>query len=107
MWTYRARIIDVIDNRTVGVEVDLGFHVDTKTRVILAGVLAPCAQIEAWIGERDDGSPWPFIITLERVVGRDRRGEARESYVGTVTTPNGDSLNDHMAQVARAQGGVT
>ena len=48
MWTYRARIIDVIDSRTVDVEIDLGLHIRTDARVILTGVLAPPGLILEW-----------------------------------------------------------
>ena len=97
MWTYRARIIDVIDSRTVDVEIDLGFHIRTDARVILTGVLVPPALIEAWVKERAGDSEWPFVITLERNTWRDYY-KTHERYVGTVTTPNGDSLNEHMAR---------
>lgn len=97
MWTYRARIIDVIDSRTVDVEVDLGFHIRTDARVILTGVLVPPALILAWVKERAGDSEWPFVVTLERNTWRDFQGK-HERYVGTVTTPNGDSLNEHMAR---------
>ena len=97
MWTYRVRIVDVIDSRTVDVEIDLGFHIRTDARVILTGVLVPPALIEAWVKERAGDSEWPFVITLERNTWRDNY-KTHERYVGTITTPNGESLNEHMTR---------
>ena len=107
MWTYRVRIIDVIDSRTVDVEIDLGFHVQTKVRITLMGVSAPgvhsqagreaAYEVKEWIWEHVDGSPWPLTLTARRLAWLDQ-GEARERYVGTVATPNGESLNEHMAR---------
>ena len=107
MWTYRARITDVISSRVVVVEVDLGFHVRTEVRVTLtdvpavhsAGAARAAAQAEAWLKERADGSQWPFVITLERIAYHDEWG-TDEHYIGTITTPNGDSLGEHMIRWA-------
>lgn len=105
MRTYSARIVGVIDGHTVDVEIDLGFHIQTKVRITLMGVSAPgvhsqagreaAYEVKEWIWEHVDGSPWPLTLTTRRLAWLDQ-GEARERYVGTVTTPDGASLNEHM-----------
>ena len=107
MWQYRSRIVDVIDSRTVDVEIDLGFHVQTKVRITLMdvsvlGMHTPVGreaayEVQEWLWEHDDGSPFPLVLTTRRLAWSGIVGD-REGYVGTVTTPNGDSLNEHMAR---------
>ena len=41
MWTYRAKVVKVVDGDTVDVEIDLGFRVYHKVRLRLAGLNAP------------------------------------------------------------------
>ena len=104
MWQYRARIIDVIDSRTIDVQVDLGFHIQTRTRVTLAGGHLPIGldateQADAWVRAHDDGSSWPFILTTGRIAW-DGLDEDHERYLGRITTPYGVSLNRHLLRWA-------
>lgn len=41
MYEYQASVLRVIDGDTIDVEVDLGMHVFTKTRLRLLGINAP------------------------------------------------------------------
>lgn len=80
MWTYRARVIRVIDGDTLDLEVDLGFRVYHQVRVRLADVDAPeprgderergleaKAFVEEWAELLRHGSEWPLRIATAKV----------------------------------------
>jgi micrococcal nuclease len=41
LYTYRGRVVYVVDGDTVDVQLDLGFHITHRLRVRLLGVYAP------------------------------------------------------------------
>lgn len=49
MWTYRGRILRVIDGDTVDVLVDLGFHIQSTQRLRLLYVDTPERNESGWL----------------------------------------------------------
>jgi micrococcal nuclease len=84
-WVYRAKVNHLIDGDTIGVVVDLGFHVHVVEVVRLDGVNAPelhapdpapgraaLAFVVDWLAGAGTGE-WPLVIVT-------RKGTTQEKY---------------------------
>ena len=79
MWTYRAKLIGVIDGDTIDLRVDLGFRLEGYIRVRLLGVNTyelhdpdPAVRLKAIEGKNYVGAlyqisgDWPITIRTEK-----------------------------------------
>ena len=85
MWTYRARLIKVVDGDTVDLSVDLGFGVSKVERVRLAGLNTPEMNaggtdaklwVSIWFADhtRLADSDWPYQVRTQKALPRDKYG---------------------------------
>ena len=94
MYTYRCKIVNVVDGDTLDVELDLGFEIRLKERVRLAGIDTPevfgakataagqaaSAFTKTWVESKQtrDGH---FVYESKRYNARDKFGRS----LGTIT----------------------
>jgi len=82
VWTYRARVVDVVDGDTLDVQVDLGFHMTRQIRLRLAGVdtaetygvdhdsdeyargQTHTQFVSRWVNSAEGA--WPFLVQTDK-----------------------------------------
>jgi micrococcal nuclease len=106
-WTYRARLVRVVDADTIHVELDLGFDVVKREVLRLAKLDSPelstpegrVARAVAldWLSDAKTVE-WPLLITT-------RKADRYKRYIATVTdaTTSRPSLNDYLLEHGYAQ----
>lgn len=101
MYTYRCRILKVIDGDTVDAEVDLGFRVTIQMRFRLSGINAPEMNTEAGKAAKLylERLLSPLVITVR--TEKDKQ-EKFGRYLGEFLNPDG-SVNQAMLDAGHAQ----
>ena len=103
MWTYRAKVLNVVDADTIDLLIDLGFRLAFKTRVRLA-------RIDAWEikgEERAKGLIAKSFVEHHARVGStvtvctEKKGKFGR-YIAEITLPNGDNLSDALVDNGHA-----
>lgn len=99
MWTYRAKIVRVVDGDTLDLRIDLGFRVEMDVRVRLSGVNTPerghpdwlraCGVTRDWCAVAS--SAWPLLVTTAKT-------EKYGRWLAVVTDVSGRSLNDQLVK---------
>jgi len=100
-WTYRARLVRVVDADTLEMEVDLGFQVIKRETLRLAGLDAPelgtaegrtvRALVLDWMDEVGLAVEWPLLVTT-RKTDKYRRYIAVVRDATTARPPLNDTL---------------
>jgi micrococcal nuclease len=111
-WTFRGRVIEVIDGDTFDMEVDLGFRAHKRIRVRLDGVdtdeifgvedtsteyergMEQKRWVDDWLWSRT-GTPshWPFHVKTHTESGKYGR------WIATIVDPEtGDVLNEDLVE---------
>ncbi|MFI0553411.1 hypothetical protein [Streptomyces scabiei] len=103
MWDYRAAVLKVKDGDTVRVLLDRGFDETKAIDLRLLETWAPEKRDPGgpevkdfavdWASRRSNGT-WPFVVTLERTEKSDHEVVTLGRYVGTLATPEGESLGE-------------
>ncbi len=112
MWEYRCRPVRVVDGDTLWLHIDVGFHLTTVQAVRLLGIDTPEINrgtieqratgtaarqaVTAWLGEHTTSDDWPYQITT-------RKTDSFGRWLGVLTTPSGDNLNDWLVEQGFAQ----
>ncbi len=96
MYTYKCKILRIVDGDTIDAEVDLGFRVRMEMRFRLLGINSPERFTEA--GKRSSERlaelcPVGQIITVE--TKKDKQ-EKFGRYLGLFFTPDGTNVNQTM-----------
>lgn len=96
MWTYRARVLRVVDADTLHLDVDLGLDVSARITARIVGVNAPELRtvegvdaarfVSAWLAAAADPAGWVTVSTV-----KDRR-EKYGRYLADVTATDGTTL---------------
>ena len=102
MYTYKCRILKVIDGDTVDAEVDLGFRVKMQMRFRLAGIDAP--EMDTPIGKiaRQQLITWMSdsfgSLQLNELTVRTEKDKQEKygRYLGTFFDASGMSINQRM-----------
>lgn len=105
MYTYVCTLDRVVDGDTVDVLIDLGFRIQTKQRVRLAGINAPehntaAGQkakdyVERWFAVSDD----QFVLSSNKPGGGDKYGR----YLAVISDAQGSVLNDDLVAEGHAK----
>lgn len=105
---YRAQILDVHDGDTIKVRIDRGFEEYSDKWIRLACVYAPELRqrggsdarqfVQTWLTEHDDGSEWPYRVTIHRLPKDSQEASTFNRYVGTLTTDDGVALNQQIVE---------
>jgi len=108
VWTYRARLIKVIDGDTCDLVIDAGFRSYRHERIRLLGVNTPerkgatraagdaaKAFAERWFAAAENGE-WPITVVTER-------SDAFGRYLGSIwNTLDGGELNAALLEGGHA-----
>lgn len=115
MWDYRATVLKVKDGDTLRILLDRGFDETKSIDLRLLDTWAPEKRepggpetrsfVTDWLNEHDpDGDDWPYVVTVERVKADTHELSTLGRYVGTLTTPEGASLNEAVNAFVAEQG---
>lgn len=111
LWTFRARLIRVVDADTFEIELDTGFHSRHVERVRLAGADAPERNTAAgkmaliwaihWFqaASSDSSRAWPLIVRTRQVDSRSGvlQDMSLGRYIAHITSAStGQSLTDDI-----------
>jgi len=108
LWTYRARVVAVVDGDTLDVTLDQGLHTTRTERLRLLAVNAPevkgqskpaglaaTAFVRAWLAEAG-ADEWPLVVRTERA-------DAFGRFLARVwRTSDGACLNDALLAAGQA-----
>jgi micrococcal nuclease len=106
-WTYRARLVRVIDADTLEMELDLGFGVVKSETLRLADLDAPelntaegravRAIVLDWVDDAKDGD-WPLLVTT-------RKTDKYRRYIATIrdATTARPALNETLLTLGYAK----
>jgi micrococcal nuclease len=92
-WTFRCKVLRVVDGDTADVEFDLGFQVKLKHRVRLVGIDAPERGTPGYRESADRLTQLTLPNDLEAKVWKlDKYGR----YLADLVDPDGNSINQRM-----------
>lgn len=111
MYTYKCKILNVVDGDTIDIEIDLGFSISIKERVRLQGVNTPevygkkaategeegrsaSSVTKRWFEDRTTGH---FIYESIKYDAKDKYGRAL-GYIVWVDGNMRESLNESLIQ---------
>lgn len=100
MFEYRAMIDNVVDGDTVDVRVDLGFKVETKQRIRLAGIDTP---ERGQIGYHEAKAKLTELLSGKETTMRSSKVSKWGYYLGDFYTADGTHINQLMIDLKLAK----